>query len=57
MWKTLPLLLATSASPVFAVTTNIVAPSPIPEPGALALFGIGAVAAVVILAKKRNKKK
>lgn len=48
------LILATTAFPVFAIA---VAPSPIPEPGALWLLGIGAVAALVVRAKNRNKKK
>lgn len=55
MRKTLGIILATTAFPVFAFTA--VAPSPIPEPGALSLLGIGAVAGLLMLAKKRNKKK
>lgn len=48
------LILATTAFPVLAIA---VAPSPIPEPGALWLLGIGAVAGLVVRAKNRNKKK
>ncbi|MBN8767004.1 MAG: PEP-CTERM sorting domain-containing protein [Thiobacillus sp.] len=47
-------ILATTAFPVFAIT---VAPSPIPEPNALWLLGIGAVAGLVVRAKNRNNKK
>lgn len=50
----LGILLAAAAFPVFAVT---VAPSPIPEPGALSLMGIGAVVGLVVLARKRKNKK
>lgn len=57
MRKTLGFILATTAFPAFAVTINAVAPSSIPEPGALSLMGIGAVAGLVVLAKKRKNKK
>lgn len=55
MRKTLAIILATTAFPVFALTTNGIAN--IPEPGALSLLGIGAVAGLVVWANKRNKKK
>ncbi len=48
------LILATTAFPAFAIA---VAPSPIPEPGALSLVGIGAVAGILVWAKNRNKNK
>lgn len=57
MRKTLGFILATTAFPALAVTINAVAPSSIPEPGALSLMGIGAVAGLVVLAKKRKNKK
>ena len=56
MRKTLGIILATTAFPVFAVTVNA-APASIPEPGALSLMGIGAVAGLLVLAKKRKNKK
>jgi hypothetical protein len=56
MRKTLGIILATTAFPVFAVTVNA-APASIPEPGALSLMGIGAVVGLVVLAKKRKNKK
>lgn len=56
MRKTLGILLSTAAFPVFAVTTNV-AVTPLPEPGALWLLGIGAVAGLLIKAKNRNNKK
>jgi len=56
MRKLLGLILATAAFPVFAVTVTA-APSPIPEPGALWLLGIGAVAGLLVKAKNRNNKK
>lgn len=56
MRKTLGFILAATAFPVFAVTVNAV-PSSIPEPGALSLLGIGAVAGLLVLAKKRKNKK
>jgi len=55
MRKTFGIILAATAFPAFAVTA--VAPSSIPEPGALALLGIGAVAGLLALAKKRKNKK
>lgn len=57
MRKTLGIILAATAFPVFAVTINAAAPSTIPEPGALSLLGIGAVAGLIVLAKKRKNKK
>lgn len=48
------LILATTAFPVLAIA---VAPSPIPEPGALWLLGIGAAAGLLVRAKNRNNKK
>lgn len=48
------LILATTAVPAFAIA---VAPSPIPEPGALWLLGIGAAAGLLVRAKNRNNKK
>ena len=49
------LILATTTFPVFAITTTAVAP--LPEPGALWLLGIGAVAGLLVRAKNRNSKK
>ena len=49
------LILATTTFPVFAFTTTAVAP--LPEPGALWLLGIGAVAGLLVKAKNRNNKK
>ncbi len=48
------LILATTAFPVFAIA---VVPNSVPEPGALWLLGIGAVAGLVVRAKNRNDKK
>lgn len=53
----LGIILATTTFQAFAVTVNAVAPSSVPEPGALSLLGIGAVAGLLIRAKQRNKKK
>lgn len=53
MRKTLGIILATTAFPVFAFTD--VAPSSIPEPGALSLLGIGAVAGLLVWVKNRKK--
>ncbi|MDP1645349.1 MAG: PEP-CTERM sorting domain-containing protein [Thiobacillus sp.] len=55
MRKILGIILATTAFPVFSAT--VAAVPTIPEPGALSLLGIGAVAGFVVWAKKRNKKK
>ena len=55
MRKTLGIILATTAFPAFSFTTT--AAANIPEPGALSLLGIGAVAGLVVWASKRNKKK
>lgn len=52
----LGILLAFAAFPAFAVTITAT-PSPIPEPGALSLLAIGAVAGLLVLAKKRKNKK
>lgn len=49
------LILATTAFPVFAIA--VVPPNSVPEPGALWLLGIGAVAGLVVRAKNRNDKK
>ena len=57
MRKLLGLILATTALPVFAFTNTAVAPSTVPEPGALWLLGIGAVAGLLVKAKNRNNKK
>lgn len=46
------LILATTAFPAFAIAV-----APIPEPGALSLVGIGAVAGILVWAKNRNKNK
>lgn len=48
------LILATTAFPVFAIA--VIPPNSVPEPGALWLLGIGAVAALVVRAKKRSDK-
>lgn len=48
------LILATAAVPAFAIA---VAPTSVPEPGALWLLGIGAAAGLLVKAKNRNKKK
>ncbi|MHB0975078.1 MAG: PEP-CTERM sorting domain-containing protein [Thiobacillus sp.] len=48
------LILATTALPAFAIA---VAPTSVPEPGALWLLGIGAVAGLIVKAKNRNSKK
>ena len=49
------LILAATAFPVFAIA--VVPPNSVPEPGALWLLGIGAVAGLVVRAKNRNNKK
>ena len=48
--------LAATSFPVFAVTFGPAVAS-IPEPGALSLLGIGAVAGLVVWSKKRKNKK
>lgn len=50
MFKLIGVVLASIAFPAFAITTNA-----IPEPDALALLGIGAVAGLLIWAKNRKK--
>lgn len=57
MRKTIGLILATTALPVFATAINAAAPSTVPEPGALWLLGIGAAAGLLVRAKNRNNKK
>ncbi|MDP2030636.1 MAG: PEP-CTERM sorting domain-containing protein [Thiobacillus sp.] len=52
MFKLIGVVLASIAFPAFAITT---APNPIPEPGALSLLGIGAVAGLLIWVKNRKK--
>lgn len=52
MRKIIGVLLAATSFPVFAAVTN----GTIPEPGALSLLGIGAVAGLLVWAKNRNKK-
>lgn len=52
MYKIIGVVLASLAFPVFAITT---APNSIPEPNALALLGIGAVAGLLVWAKNRKK--
>ncbi|OYW37473.1 MAG: hypothetical protein B7Z35_09915 [Hydrogenophilales bacterium 12-61-10] len=52
MYKIIGVVLATLAFPVFAITS---APNSIPEPDALALLGIGAVAGLLVWAKNRKK--
>lgn len=52
MHKMIGVVLASLAFPVFAITT---APNPIPEPNALALLSIGAVAGLLVWAKNRKK--
>lgn len=56
MRTALGILLAFAASSAFAVTITAT-PSTIPEPGALSLLGVGAVAGLLVLAKKRKNKK
>lgn len=52
MYKIIGVVLASIAFPAFAITA---APNSIPEPGALALLGIGAVAGLLVWAKNRKK--
>ena len=51
----LSLSLAATSFPVFAAVGA--APGTIPEPGALSLLGIGAVAGLVVWSKNRKNKK
>lgn len=53
MHKIVGVLLATTSFPAFAITVV----NSIPEPGALSLLGIGAVAGILVWAKNRNKNK
>ena len=57
MRKLLGFLLAATALPALAFTRTAVTSSPIPEPGALWLLGIGAVAGLLVRARNRNNKK
>lgn len=54
MRKIIGVLLAATSLPAFAIEGMA---NSIPEPGALSLLGIGAVAGLLVWAKKRNKKK
>ncbi len=49
------LILGTTAFPVFAITVG--AAATVPEPGALWLLGIGAVAGLLVKVKNRDNKK
>ncbi len=53
MRKIIGVLLAVTSFPALAIT----AVNSIPEPGALSLLGIGAVAGILVWATNRNKKK
>lgn len=53
MHKIIGVLLAATSFPALAVTVG----NSLPEPGALSLLGIGAVAGILVWAKNRNKNK